>query len=168
MLSNLLNFLDEAKTKFEAIRITKDILIKNGFVEVKEADSYKGYNKFFIIRNNSSIIAISKPNKVDDLSINIISTHTDSPSFKINENSNIEVCGINELQTEAYGGAIYSTWFDRPLSIGGRVFIKDENRISQRLIAFNKNICTIPNLCIHFSNENLKHYYFHHLYYLIK
>ena len=153
MLSNLLNFLDEAKTKFEAIRITKDILIKNGFVEVKEADSYKGYNKFFIIRNNSSIIAISKPNKIDDLSINIISTHTDSPSFKINENSNIEVCGINELQTEAYGGAIYSTWFDRPLSIGGRVFIKDENRISQRLIAFNKNICTIPNLCIHFSRD---------------
>ena len=50
MLSNLLNFLDEAKTKFEAIRITKDILIKNGFVEVKEADSYKGYNKFFIIQ----------------------------------------------------------------------------------------------------------------------
>lgn len=153
MLDKLLNFLDAAKTKYQAVLLTRDELIKNGYKELNEYDDYKGYNKFFIIRNNSSIIAVSKPEKFNDLSINIISTHTDSPSFKINENSNIESCGINELQTEAYGGAIYSSWFDRPLSIGGRIFVKDDNKIKQRIISFDKNICTIPNLCIHFSRD---------------
>ena len=153
MIKELLKFLDASKTKFQAISQTKEILLNNGFKELGEDENYKGYNKFYVVRNNSSIIAISIPENFKNNSLNIISTHTDSPSFKINENSNIETCNLNTLQTDVYGGPIYSSWFDRPLSIGGRIFVREEDKIVQKLVAINKNLCTIPNLCIHFQRD---------------
>ncbi|MCR5705552.1 MAG: M18 family aminopeptidase [Acholeplasmatales bacterium] len=154
MVNDLLKFLDLSKTKFQAIDETKKKLLEAGYINVSESDSYKGLNRFFIVRNNSSIICISLPEDFTNKSINIISTHTDSPSFKINENSSINDKMYQTLQTEVYGGPIYSSWFDRPLSIGGRVLTKSmDGTIVQNLIAFKNSICTIPNLCIHFGRD---------------
>lgn len=153
MIQDYLKFLDNSKTKFQAIDITRKMLNDNGFKEINEGDSYKGLDKFYIVRNNSSIIAINKPIDFKNKSINIICTHTDSPSFKINENSTINVSGYNTLETEVYGGPIYSSWFDRPLSIGGRVVVKDNDSIKQINVAFKNSVCTIPNLCIHFNRD---------------
>ncbi len=152
MIIDLLNFLNNAKTKYQAISITKDILKSKGYKEVSESDDYKGLDKFFIVRNNTSVIAISKPIDFKNKSINIICTHTDSPSFKINENSNVEIANYNILQTEVYGGPIYSSWFDRPLGIGGAVFYENEGVIKRQEVALD-NICMIPNLCIHFNRD---------------
>ncbi len=153
MIEDYLKFLENSKTKFQAIDITRKILNDCGYKEINEGDSYKGIEKFFVVRNNSSIIAINKPIDFKDKSINIIATHTDSPSFKINENSTLNISGYNMLETEVYGGPIYSSWFDRPLSIGGRVVVKDNDSIKQINIAFKNSVCTIPNLCIHFNRD---------------
>ena len=153
MIKDLLSFLDKSKTKFQAIECTKNILLENGYSEVCEGDSYKGLNKFFVVRNDSSIIAVSKPDNFSDKSINLVCTHTDSPSFKINENSSIKDGGYYTLSTEVYGGPIYSTWFDRPLSIGGRIVYMEEGKILTKIIAFKDNVCMIPNLCIHFNRD---------------
>ena len=153
MVKDLLDFLDLSKTKFQAIELTKKKLLENGYTEAYEDVSYNGLKRFFIVRNNSSIICVNLPKDFTNKSINIISTHTDSPSFKINENSSINDKMYQTLQTEVYGGPIYSSWFDRPLSIGGRVLTKCDDTIKQTLIAFKNNVCTIPNLCIHFGRD---------------
>ncbi len=152
MINDLLNFLNNAKTKYQAISITKEILEENGYKEVSEIEDYSGLNKFYIVRNNTSVIAISKPNDFKNKSINIVCTHTDSPSFKINENSNVEIKNYKLLQTEVYGGPIYSSWFDRPLGIGGVIFYSDNGVIKRQEVELD-NICMIPNLCIHFGRD---------------
>lgn len=159
MIKDLLKFLDEAKTKYKTIELTKQILKENGFIEVSESDSYSGLNNFFVTRNDSSIIVINKPNDFFKKSMNIVCTHTDSPSFKINENSEVDTFGYKTLQTEVYGGPIYSSWFDRPLGIGGRVYYKSDDEIKKEYVEFD-NACVIPNLCIHFNRDvNTSHKY---------
>ena len=112
--------------------------------------------KYFITKNSSSLTAfvINSDNMQDGF--RIIGSHSDSPTFRIKPNAEMTVENTYlKLNTEAYGGAILSTWFDRPLSIAGRVVLKSENILCPReeIININRPICIIPNIAIHMNRS---------------
>ena len=101
----------------------------------------------------SSVIAFKIPQN-DFKSFNIVASHSDSPTFKIKENAEIEVNNkYVKLNTEKYGGMICSTWFDRPLSIAGRILVKENNAVKTHLVNIDKDLVIIPNLAIHMNRE---------------
>lgn len=149
---------------YHAVKNAKDILLQNGFEELFEKNRWhiKAGGKYFVCRNSSSVIAfICGDEDIATNGFRIIGSHTDSPGFKIKPgNCIVTHDGYVQLNTEPYGGSLMTTWFDRPLSLAGRVFIKGEGvfDMQEYLIDVDRPILMIPNLCIHFNrnaNENI-------------
>jgi len=155
-IDNFIKFLHTSTNPYEAVRSIKNILLNNGFTELKEDNNWnieKG-GKYFTTRNDSSIIGFEIPQDLSDLSLNLAAAHTDSPTFKIKPHNNkLVLQHYSMLNTEVYGGPIYSSFFDRPLSISGRVFVKNGNQIETKLINFDRDLVVIPNECIHFNRD---------------
>ena len=155
---NLLDYIYESPTAFNAVNTSKDLLIKNGFSEVKLNEKWKLKvgGKYFITKNSSSLTAFVINSDNMEEGFRIIGSHSDSPSFRIKPNAEISVEDTYlKLNTEGYGGAILSSWFDRPLAIAGRVILKSQNVLCPReeIININKPICIIPSLAIHMNRE---------------
>ncbi len=113
----------------------------------------KEEGKYYVIRNGSALIAFRIP-KRDFLGFQIMASHSDSPSFKIKENPEMDVEGhYVKLNVEKYGGMLCAPWFDRPLSVAGRVIVKDGSRLVTRLVNIDRDLCMIPNLAIHMNRE---------------
>lgn len=148
-MEEIKKFLDSSVTAFHAVKNCKAILEKNGYQELKENELWKlEGDKYYVTRNDSSIIAFTL-NKLSEYSFNIVESHTDSPTFKLKSNSDVVNHGYNQLSVEAYGGLIYGTMFDRPLSVAGRVITKEKDRIVSNIVDFKRDLCFIPNLAIH-------------------
>ena len=108
--------------------------------------------KYYVTRNNSSIIALKVGSNLENYSFNVAASHSDCPTFKLKENAELEVKGkYTQLNTEGYGGMICSTWFDKPLSIAGRLLIKDGNELKTQLINIDRDLVLIPNMAIHMN-----------------
>ena len=155
---NLLDYIYESPTAFNAVNTSKDLLIKNGFCEVKLNEKWKLKvgGKYFITKNSSSLTAFVINSDNMEEGFRIIGSHSDSPSFRIKPSAEISVEDTYlKLNTEGYGGAILSSWFDRPLAIAGRVILKSQNVLCPReeIININKPICIIPSLAIHMNRE---------------
>ena len=151
-----LEFLKDSKTAYHACNNTEKRLIDAGFVKLNESDSFNinAGGKYFITRNNSAILAFTIGNKIDKLSFNITAAHLDSPTFKLKPNFELNSGRYQKLNTEVYGGPIFSTWMDRPLDIAGRVLIKNGDSIETKLVSFDKAMCVIPNLSIHYDRNS--------------
>lgn len=150
----LFNFIKESPTAFHTISTISKMLDEAGFESLDEKKEYKLKNneKYYVTRNGSSIIAFKYISKAEGF--NIIASHSDSPTFRIKENPEIAVEGhYVKLNVEKYGGMIMSSWFDRPLSIAGRVMINGKTGVESRLIDFDEDLCMIPNLAIHMNRE---------------
>ena len=147
----LVEFLNGSYTAFHAVENIKNRLVAEGFTPLSEGERWnvqKG-GKYFVTRNDTSVIAFKVPEK-DYIGFNIVASHSDSPCFKIKENAEITQAGQYIcLNTEKYGGMIMSTWFDRPLSVAGRIMVKTENGFESRLVNIDKDLLIIPNLAIH-------------------
>lgn len=161
---DLINYIYASPTAFNAVETSKDLLIRNGFEELQLNKKWqlKVDGKYFITKNLSSIIAfVINSDSIED-GFRIIGTHSDSPTFRIKPNAEMTVENTYlKLNTESYGGAILSTWFDRPLSIAGRVVLKSENILcpKEEIININRPMCIIPNIAIHMNrsvNEGYK------------
>jgi len=156
MSKELLNFIKKCPSVFHAVEAIKNELEMEGFEELLESKKWnieKG-KKYYVTRNSSSIIAFKTGNNLDDYSFNIAASHCDSPSFKIKENYKIEsVKKYIQLNTEKYGGMIYSSWFDRPLSVAGRAIIKNGDCFKTKLVNIDKDLVLIPNVAIHMNKE---------------
>ena len=153
--NELLNFIKNSPSCYHAIDNMKQILDENGFCEVVEGKNWtiKEGGKYYVIRNNSSLIAFKIPNK-DFKGFNIVSSHSASPTFKIKENHDIEVDKkMVKLNVEKYGGMIFSTWFDRPLSIAGKIVVREGNKFVSKLVNIDRDLVIIPNLAIHFNRN---------------
>ncbi|MGD1821945.1 MAG: M18 family aminopeptidase [Pleomorphochaeta sp.] len=151
---NLLDFITKSPTCFQAVDTIEKTLINNGFNKLKESERYNivSGKSYYVKRNNSSLIAFKIPETYKGFSI--ISSHTDSPTFKIK--SNPEVIKNNSytlLNTEGYGGMLLAPWFDRPLSIAGRVFVKIGDSFEEKLLTIDRDLLTIVNLAIHQNKE---------------
>lgn len=155
----LMKFIDKSPSVYHAIKNLGEFLEANGFNRLEQKDSFnlKEGGKYFITNNGSAVIAWQMPKTGGaENGFRIIGSHSDSPTFRIKPNPEIKVNNhFLKLNTEVYGGAILSTWFDRPLSAAGRAVLKTDNLLKPeiRLIDFNKPILIIPNLAIHMNRE---------------
>lgn len=150
----LTSFIKKSPTAFHAVDNIKQILKDNDYKELLEGKTWKieAGKRYFVSRNNSSIIALNIGTKLDQYSFNVAASHSDSPTFKIKENAEIEIKGkYTQLNTEGYGGMLCSTWFDRPLSIAGRVLIRDGNSYITKLISIDRDLVLIPSVAIHMN-----------------
>ncbi|MDD5878898.1 MAG: M18 family aminopeptidase [Clostridiales bacterium] len=152
-VEELFQFIENSPSCFHAIETIRKKLNAEGFIELVEGRSWqieKG-KKYYATRNLSSIIAFKIPEN-DFKNFHIVASHSDSPTFKIKENAEIEVNNkYVKLNTEKYGGMICSTWFDRPLSIAGRILVKEGNLVKTHLVNIDKDLVIIPNLAIHMN-----------------
>ncbi len=157
---DLLKFIKNSPSCFHAVAEITKRLSENGFKELKESDRWElcpgGY---FTVRNNSSVIAFYIPED-HDLSVRITAAHSDSPTFKIKENPEISVENkYITLNTEKYGGMLCAPWFDRPLSVAGRIFVKGEasdgegTGIRELMVNVDRDLLIIPNVAIHMNRN---------------
>lgn len=151
----LIRFIENSPSCYHVIANMKKELSEAGFEEVKENQIWnlKENGKYFVTRNGSSIIAFSIP-KSDFVGFNIMASHSDSPTFKIKENPEMDVDKkYTKLNVERYGGMLCAPWFDRPLSVAGRIMVQEENRIRTVLVDVDRDLVMIPNLAIHMNRD---------------
>ena len=156
-INNLLNFLDQSPSAYHAILNIKSRLQEAGFEQLFSGQSWKLEvgKKYFITKNHSALFAFVPG--IGDFAENgfkIVCAHSDSPTFKIKPQPEILTEGkCLKLNTEVYGGPIMYTWFDRPLSIAGRVMTKSKNILKPQtnFINFNRPLLEIPHIAIHFN-----------------
>ena len=160
MINRLLNFLNASPVNFLAVRNLVEELEKAGYRRVNPCEplgKVAAGDKFFVTKNDSSVYAFeigSKP--LADAGFHMICAHCDSPTFRVKPNAEMP-CegGIVKLNTEVYGGPIMSTWFDRPLTLAGRVIVrgKDEYTPQTLLMHVKRPLLQISNLAIHFNRQ---------------
>lgn len=152
---DLLDFLDQSPSMYHSTLASARKFEDAGFEQLKLSDNWdlKVNGKYYLVVNNSTIIAFVVGTQ-KDAGFRIVGAHTDSPTFKIKENPVIKKNGYIQLNTEIYGGPIVKTWFDRPLSIAGRVFLRGEesHKPEVKLLNIDYELLTIPSLAIHMTN----------------
>lgn len=147
----VIDFINVSPTAFHAAANVKSILMKNGFEELYECEEWKLQKggRYFVMRNGSSIIAFEVP-LCNYAGLCVCASHTDSPSFKLKASP--ELTGINgliRLNIEGYGGMARETWFDRPLSVAGRIAAEVGGTIKEILVNIDRDIAVIPSLAVH-------------------
>lgn len=160
MITRLINFLNSSPVNFLAVDNIANWLQKFGYQEFdpkNKFDQGKPGNKFYVKKNDSAIFAFNIGNKtLDKTGFRMICAHADSPTFRIKPNPQIN-CegGVVKINTEVYGGPILSTWFDRPLTIAGRVVVRTDDPMNPKtmLLHVKRPIMQIPNLAIHFNRQ---------------
>lgn len=160
MINRLLSFLDSSPVNYLAVAKIEEDLATAGYRKLEPSQplgNLHAGDKFYVTKNDSSVYAFhlgSQP--LADSGFKIICAHCDSPTFRIKPNPEMLKEGnLVQLNTETYGGAILSTWFDRPLSLAGRVIVKTLNPLfpATRLLHIKRPLLTIPNLAIHFNRQ---------------
>lgn len=153
---DLAAFMDASPVNFWAIKTLAGHLSANGFKELDMRDAWEltDGGRYFVKKNDSALFAFVVGAGEASKGYKIISAHSDSPGFRIKPNCEILCDGnIVKLNTEVYGGPILYTWFDRPLSLAGRVILRSDNplRPETALVKFDRHLLTIPHLAIHFN-----------------
>ena len=160
MIKRLLSFLDASPVNFLAVKNLTEELQQHGYrrIDTTEAlGTVKAGDKFFVTKNDSSIYAFQIGRKaLAETGFHMICAHCDSPTFRIKPHAEID-CegGIVKLNTEVYGGPIMSTWFDRPLTLAGRVIVKSKDVMTPTtlLLHVKRPLMQISNLAIHFNRQ---------------
>lgn len=151
----LISFIDRSPSCYHAVKNIEEELVKAGFIKLLEGQHWElieGKN-YYITRNMSSIIAFKVPKK-EYVNYQIVASHSDSPAFKIKENPEMEAeKNYIKLNVEGYGGMLCAPWFDRPLSIAGKVMVKEKDKLVSRLINLDRDLVLIPNVAIHMNRE---------------
>mgnify|MGYP002766497014 FL=1 len=160
MINRLLSFLDASPVNFLAVKNIADMLEAGGFRRLNPAlpiGTVNAGDRFFVTKNDSSIFAFrigAKP--LADVGFHMICAHADSPMFRIKPNAEM-LCegGLVKLNTEVYGGPIMSTWFDRPLTLAGRVIVRSHDVMQPQtmLLHIKRPLLQISNLAIHFNRQ---------------
>lgn len=160
MIKRLLSFLDASPVNFLAVKNITEELQQHGYRRIdttEDLGTVKAGDKFFVTKNDSSIYAFQIGRKpLAETGFHMICAHCDSPTFRIKPHAEID-CegGIVKLNTEVYGGPIMSTWFDRPLTLAGRVIVKSKDVMNPTtlLLHVKRPLLQISNLAIHFNRQ---------------
>ncbi|WP_457749590.1 M18 family aminopeptidase [Sulfurimonas sp.] len=150
----LLGFLDASPTPLHVTQNMAMMFENAGFIKLNEVEKWElqAGQKYYVTRSDSSIIAFTYP-KTDNRYV-MIGTHTDSPNLKLKPNPVIKEHGVVKFGVESYGGLLLNPWFDRDLSLAGRVsYLDAENKIQNALINVQKPIAVIPSLAIHLDDK---------------
>jgi aspartyl aminopeptidase len=150
---SLLAFLQASPTPFHAALSMAQVLLAAGYTELFEGEVWQLEERagYFIRRNDSSIIAIWLADKSQAL--RLVGAHTDSPCLKVKPNASVSGKGYFQLGVEVYGGALLAPWFDRDLSLAGRVHARIGGKIESVMVNFERAIATVPSLAIHLDRE---------------
>ena len=156
IVRGLMEFLDQSPVNFYAARTVASRLDAAGYecLDPREAWNIKPGGKYYMMKNGSAVFAVEVADAAPSAGFRIISAHSDSPTFRIKPNPEmVSDGGVVKLNVEVYGGPIYYTWFDRPLSVAGRVVLRSDDPLNPRheLVKFDRPLLTIPHLAIHFN-----------------
>lgn len=152
----VLNFIEHSPSCFHAVAQLAQMLDQAGYQRLKECDGWtlEQGGKYYVTRNGSSIIAFYVGEQLDNYHFQITASHSDSPSYKVKEKAELKgKGGYLQLNTEGYGGMICSSWLDRPLSLAGRVLVRQGNVVETRLLNIDRDLLLIPNVAIHMNRE---------------
>ncbi len=148
----IIALLNTSYSVYHVVSNLESLASEHGYKRLSEDKRFilENGGKYYVTRNGSSFIAFSIPkNKVEG--IRIAATHNDSPTFKVKPNPILEYKNLLRLNVEPYGGMIMSTWLDRPLSIAGRIQVRKDQVIEERLINIDEDLLSIPNVAIHMN-----------------
>lgn len=152
----LLEFIENSPTAYQTVDSAAKMLDEQGFIRLgaQEAWTLEPGSCYYTVQNGTSIIAFCMPaGKIE--SIMLAASHSDSPTFKLKAVCEADGCGdYVKLNTERYGGMILSTWLDKPLSLAGRLVIKEGDAVKSRNVKVDRDLLLIPNVAIH---QNRKH-----------
>lgn len=155
-IGKLMSFLDKSPVNFFAVETLREMLEASGYrrLSVSEKWVLNPDGKYYITKNDSALLAFDLHGARPAAGFKIIAAHSDSPGFRIKPKAEMH-CegGVVKLNTEVYGGPILYTWFDRPLSIAGRVILRSGSALhpTHKLVRFDEPLLTIPHLAIHFN-----------------
>lgn len=156
LVSDLLKFLDASPTPYHAVENVKVALQQSGFTALHESASWNlvKAGRYYIERRNASIIAFKiGQSELCDTGLRIIGAHTDSPTLKVKPNPVTQSYSYCQLGIEVYGGVLMNPWFDRDLSIAGRITFERDEALCHSLINFKRPIAIIPSLAIHMDRN---------------
>ena len=154
----LFEFLAASPTPFHAVYEMRTRLQEAGYIELYEAQNWqvRPGGRYFIVRNESSIIAWNMPlnRELTDSGMRMVGAHTDSPCLKVKPTPETVRQGCLRLGVEVYGGVLLNPWFDRDLSMAGRVnYVATDGGVKSELVNFEKAVAIIPSLAIHLDKE---------------
>jgi len=157
MVNKLFEFIEKSPTAFHAVETASKELLDAGFIRLYENEVWnlKKNSSYFVVRHGSALIAFKTG---ENFAYNLVAAHTDSPTFRIKTSPVMKAAGENKLNVEAYGGAIFNTWMDRPLGIAGRIVTEKDGELNIKNAISDKTI-VIPNLAVHLNrtvNEGAK------------
>ena len=153
----LLDFIGRSPTPFHAVKNLRTQLEEAGFECLVEEDDWqiRPGGRYYVVRNGSSIIAfVAGRRPAEETGIRMVGAHTDSPCLKLKPKPEVHAQGYFQLGVEVYGGALLNPWFDRDLSIAGRVVVNDgQGGLGQSLIDLSRPVAVIPSLAIHLDRD---------------
>ena len=152
-VDRLINFLDRSPTPWHAVANISEHLEYFGFIRLDERAAWclEAGASYFAVRSDGALVAWRQPADVDGWTI--FGAHTDSPNLRVRPDPIVKKHGYFQLGLEVYGGVLLSTWFDRDLSLAGRVAIANEGAVLSELVDFERPVGVIPNLAIHLDRD---------------
>ena len=148
----LFDFLAASPSCYHAVQALSDRLTQEGYTQLHEADAWTltTGGKYFVTRNGSALLAFRVPAGAP-AGFLMAAAHTDSPTFKIKHNPEKKAGPYVQLSTEKYGGMLMGTWFDRPLSVAGRVVTAKDGKLETKLVDVDRDLLVIPSVAIHMN-----------------
>lgn len=158
-LNGLMQFLDASPTPFHAVLSMEALLKQGGFERLSEGAAWKlkPGGKYWVTRNASSIIAFRLGENLVENGFRLVGAHTDSPCLRVKPHSLVADRHFTRLAVEVYGSPLLATWFDRDLSLAGRLYFRKGKSVESAIVNFEKPVAVVPNLAIHLNrsaNEN--------------
>ena len=149
----LMDFLNGAHSVFHAVAGIEKVLLENGYTCLQESNAWELVpgGKYYVTRGGSAVIAFQVPENPCKGFL-MSASHADRPTFKVKENGE-QVGAYTRLLVERYGGMLMAPWFDRPLSIAGRVLVETEKGVESKLVDIDRDLLMIPNVAIHMNRK---------------
>ena len=151
----LLDFIEKSPSVYHVTENLTALLREKGYAPLSERQRWSLVpgGKYYLTRAGSSLIAFRLPERAAWTGFRLSAAHSDSPCFKLKAEPELTGNGYLRLNTEKYGGMLMATWFDRPLSIAGRVLVKEEGKLVSRLVNLDRDLLVIPSVAIHMNRN---------------
>ena len=153
LIGRLTDFLDRSPTPWHAVANISELLERAGFIRLDERSVWtlESGASYFVVRSDGALVAWRQPSDV--VGWTLFGAHTDSPNLRVRPEPIVKKHGYFQLGLEVYGGVLLSTWFDRDLSLAGRVAIANEGSVLSELVDFERAVGVVPNLAIHLNRD---------------